>query len=884
MAVLDEIISMAEELPPWQSDAARRLLTQAGLTDADKEELLGILKASHGLADDKDAPKARPLTRGAVSGAPAVAARVTLKAMKNLCNVNAIPDGRGLPFGHEGLTVIYGENASGKSGYARVLKRACRARDTAERIHPNIFEHGSGSARATFKVSVDEGADDDIEWEDGKRTSDVLANIAVYDSKCARIIVNEKNQVAHLPYGAHVFEGLVTFVKGIRESLAREMPKPEAPQYEDIPGTTEIGQFIAGLNAKTPVQAIDERAQWTDVDERKLSQLDKQIAKAEAEDPAKQAQRLRSEKGRIEELKTKIGDIDSALSGEKAHALEETIDELNAAEQAVRIVSQESLAGEPLPGVGGAVWQKLYEAAKQYSIEVAYPEKDFPQTGEGTRCVLCMQLLSEDAKGRFERFKEFMEKSTKKAADAARDKLELGLEALRKIDLKLSKIYKDAIDEIRRRESEVAERLERYLEGMQRRQAEMVKAGEGKTKPQDVPVMSSPTEEIAIISEGLGAEAQALEKAAEPESLAALKSCREELKSRKLFTERKQKILNYVQQVALADKYEACIQETNHTGITRKGTEIISAALTPALVEELNNEREALGAHQLNLNLRASGSYGETSHKIELAGAWLAAGTKLTEILSEGEQTMLGIAGFLAELKLSGQHNPIVFDDPVCSLDHRYRERVAERLAKESLDRQVIVFTHDIAFLMELEAKVSTLDNAKFFAQTIRYERVPGTCVDGRPWHAMPVKKRLSHLDDKLNEMRVVHGTQKDEYNRKAGELYGLLRETWEAAVEEILFHNTVKRYREGVQTQDLRYVSVTDEDYKKVYWGMSKCSKWMLGHDKARALDVNRPPPGQIQTDIEELRNFQKDLKSSQEHVQTRRKAVLKPAEPERG
>ncbi len=44
-----------------------------------------------------------------------------------------------------GMTVIYGGNASGKSGYARVMKRACRARDQTEPIHPNANDPTAAS-------------------------------------------------------------------------------------------------------------------------------------------------------------------------------------------------------------------------------------------------------------------------------------------------------------------------------------------------------------------------------------------------------------------------------------------------------------------------------------------------------------------------------------------------------------------------------------------------------------------------------------------------------------------------------------------------------------------------------------------------------------------
>jgi wobble nucleotide-excising tRNase len=65
---------------------------------------------------------------------------------------------------------------------------------------------------------------------------------------------------------------------------------------------------------------------------------------------------------------------------------------------------------------------------------------------------------------------------------------------------------------------------------------------------------------------------------------------------------------------------------------------------------------------------------------------------------------VVAIASFLAELETSSENCGIVFDDPVCSLDHLYRQRVAERLVSEGHKRQVIVFTHDIVFLLAISS------------------------------------------------------------------------------------------------------------------------------------------------------------------------------------
>ena len=83
-----------------------------------------------------------------------------------------------------------------------------------------------------------------------------------------------------------------------------------------------------------------------------------------------------------------------------------------------------------------------------------------------------------------------------------------------------------------------------------------------------------------------------------------------------------------------------------------------------------------------------------------------AAGAKLEDILSEGEQRAIAIGSFLARA-LAGHSGEIVFDDPVSSLDHQRKGTIAKRLAEEAKSRQVIVFTHDIVFLSMLgeEAK-----------------------------------------------------------------------------------------------------------------------------------------------------------------------------------
>ena len=66
----------------------------------------------------------------------------------------------------------------------------------------------------------------------------------------------------------------------------------------------------------------------------------------------------------------------------------------------------------------------------------------------------------------------------------------------------------------------------------------------------------------------------------------------------------------------------------------------------------------------------------------------LATGDEIRKTFANGHHE---ISGFLAELETTNNGSGIVLDDPVSSLDHHYRLRVARRLLAAAKQRQVIV-------------------------------------------------------------------------------------------------------------------------------------------------------------------------------------------------
>lgn len=249
---------------------------------------------------------------------------------------------------------------------------------------------------------------------------------------------------------------------------------------------------------------------------------------------------------------------------------------------------------------------------------------------------------------------------------------------------------------------------------------------------------------------------------------------------------------------------------------------------------------------------------GKTQFKLILQ---LPGGGTPGAILSEGEQRAIAIASFLAEIRLGKGRGGIVLDDPVSSLDHRRRWEVAERLAIESLTRQVIVFTHDIYFLCILEQKVEEFGAALTKNYIRRTAQGYGVHSQELPFDVVGTKDRLARLRQALVDVRRAQKDgNDDEHRRLTAASYGRLRLAWERCIEEVLLNGAVQRFGEGVSTQRLKSVVVTDEDYREIDIGMSKCSKFE--HDAATTVGrLPTPEPDELEQDIERLATWRAAL-----------------------
>lgn len=209
-----------------------------------------------------------------------------------------------------------------------------------------------------------------------------------------------------------------------------------------------------------------------------------------------------------------------------------------------------------------------------------------------------------------------------------------------------------------------------------------------------------------------------------------------------------------------------------------------------------------------------------------------------------------------------------MLDDPVSSLDHRRRWEVAERLAKESLTRQVIIFTHDIYFLLILEQKAEEVGATLTKNYIRRTAEGYGVHSEDLPFDVLGTKDRLGRLRQVLVDVSKAASEGNEDLQRLlTARCYGQLRLAWERCIEEVLLNGAVQRFSEGVSTQRLKGVTVTDDDYREIDAGMTKCSKFE--HDAAAVVGrLPIPAPDELSDDIEKLAKWRQTLNKRVEGI----------------
>ncbi len=311
MSVLQEILQWSKDRPEWQRDALRRLVTKDSLNNEDYEELGELCKAAHGLSEKEIKPVLLDETH--IAGRVSNSGKVNLRSVSHFRGVNALAENQKIEFGSN-LTVIYGDNAAGKSGYTRILKSACKARGHEEILGNVLSESVPSRPSISIQYNVNDG-DEIHEWTQG---DDNLNRVNVFDTRSASIYLRERTDVAFRPFGLDLFDKLSASCEEVGKRIDKEIRLLSRDEIilPDFPEGTQARKLISSLSSLTKPETVTLLATLNTSEKEQLQLLQKSLDDLKSKNPVKEAGLMRLRADRIEEFLNHLLTIERVLSDE----------------------------------------------------------------------------------------------------------------------------------------------------------------------------------------------------------------------------------------------------------------------------------------------------------------------------------------------------------------------------------------------------------------------------------------------------------------------------------------------------------------------------------------------------------------------------------------
>lgn len=771
---------------------------------------------------------------------------VCLIAIEKPEHVNALESNEALTFEPRGLTVVYGDNGSGKSGYARLLKRITRARHR-EDVLTDVFRDTSlAQPTATLTVRVGD-AEESLVWPESARPE--LQRMLFYDAACGSAYIASESDFPYRPSALFVMDGLIEACMAVRTRIDGKLAENGAsanqlPAVPEHAQESDAGQFLLSLSASSSVEKLDALIAGFDEAKETIEDLKGQEADLRSADTTKARQQLARQGEKLIALRRHIESLDVAIGKAALVGLQEQQGAVEILEGAAAVLAR-SFESEPLPGVGSSLWKALWEAAQRFSRQHAYPDHDFPFLGHECRCVLCQQPLEAQSRDRFVRFDEFVRNDTQVRLQDAKRTYEQKVKVLRELKVSpevVANNLKDLEDTNRDLIAEVRALLSKYEAASEQVREAL---SNHKAVPQ-IAIDNGPI--IARLEEASDATKVTAEELGNPEGIRKqLEALTARLETFELLQQVKKSRVAIVKEIAWLKEraaLEAAKSAAATTGITKKILEYSEESITEVVRDTFTRETDRLRLERVTI-ARTRANKGALLHQPKLVGARQQ--VTLPRVFSEGERTALGLAAFFTEAHLDGSKSALILDDPVTSLDHIRRGLVAARLAALAEARQVILFTHDVAFVADLKREAAARGVAVAERSVMRSranERKPGACTTKHPWKAKDVPARLDELRQELSRLRRESSAwEEKQYEEAVAVWAGNLSETWERIFSQEIVGPILAEGGLEVRPQMVRVLArFSDDDRREFEGSYGRASQWAKRHDKSPAVNYVAP------------------------------------------
>lgn len=844
--IIEEIVDWTHSQPFWVQNAVKVISSQSEINDSLINELLALLKTREGQSNENKIDLS-----GVLKSSTHADVDLRLVSIGDIEGIDALAPRTPLPFSSN-LSVVYGHNGSGKSGYARILKKIC-GKPNATDLLPNVYKNNPEKRQCTIVASVN-GENKTFIWQANGSPVKELIPVDVFDSQTGIYYIDKEQEVSYVPNEVALFEKLVIVFQQLQQKLQleRDAIKTKLPSRPvEFGSTNHIVAMFDRLKHDTSISTIESYFKFTEEDAKNLALFSERLSESPTELATKKQKRV----NQIDQLISQVKSAAALVNDESIKLLlqleDDAVNKRKIAKQGAEAIEAET----SFDGFGNGLWKAMWQAARNYSVQNAYPDSQFPYTEKGAKCVLCEQDLSLDAKTRLIKFESYVTGELESSAATAEllyqkalgnlpkkpnpNSLVTELQAAQLDDVKWLPILKEVWSEI-----------------------EKVAANENDSKrasrfyyelPRDI------FEEIEKISADLSVQIEQHKKDTDSFDKESLQKQILDLKAKNWASGYIQAIKDEIAGLQKKHEIDEWLKSVNPRAVSLKAGQVSEVVITEAFVTRFKSELKSLGGNKLSMELvKTRTEHGRVKHRIQLHGLNTQhSRSKAMNVLSEGEQRIVSMAAFLADVTSKPNSAPFIFDDPISSLDQTYEEHTAKRLVELSADRQVIVFTHRLSLLGQL------MDSGDAEYRYLRRE-VWGCGEHGEiPLFA---KKPINSVKDlKNSKLAVARKTLAESgaesYYPLAKAICSDFRILLERIVEFELLADVVTRHRREVHTKGKlhKLAKITNEDCELIEQLMGDFS--CFEHSQSMELPVEIPDPDALDQALSKLLNWHEEF-----------------------
>ena len=556
--------------------------------------------------------------------------------------------------------------------------------------------------------------------------------MSIFDSPSVTFHVDDDLEYVYVPAALALFGHVIAAIQSVQtliDGAITDLNAGASNLLSRFPKEASVYPVIETLGASTdlePLRAKGDKA--SDVDER-VDSLRQAVAALQSDTLGPQI----NLRGREQQILQQSSALAGVLQGFSLQAYAEAVSKLTSLEADYDTFRSELFAAASLPAEPDETWSDFIAVGDAYRRHLSALDAHDPD-----RCLYCRQNLDDAARALIGKYSAYLEDKIRVDLQAVEAELNQQARSLTAVDTAATAAY---LNEYADREDRPA--FYEAVAGLASCHQQLSEAVEDRaTVELDLPaILKDPT---AQVQDALTTISTTLE------------NLRSQATNRETALADKRTELNELIAAAELGKSWQVIEarvknakEADRLKILRAALPKLSRSVTAlskiASDQLINQSFDTLFAEECTalraptLKLQFVGREGKAQRRKVLNGRH-----RPSRVLSEGEQKVLAMADFLAEARLAGITAPVIFDDPVSSLDHRRIKEVAARVANLADDNQVIVFTHDIFFATTLLALFEKSKRCSYFHVTDEHGIGKVTHATGPRWDTLSNSRRRS--------------------------------------------------------------------------------------------------------------------------------------------